>query len=222
MLDENSAPFPVAVTHKSIGAGALLAEQKKPAVQSFSRSPLGLVILVALIGVAVDQGSKFWAFAASFGLPGPRRVAPGLVAGVLATNEGAVAHLAGRHPMTATICAVNGLIVLVAALWWSYGRSVPWRGRDAFFIGLLAAGMVGNSIDRLALGYVRDFLVADLWPVLIFNLADVFIVVGFLSLLGGWVASRLGRARGVVLCGESSPDLGDLNLLLTSRGAGPG
>jgi signal peptidase II len=171
MLDQNRPPFPV------------------------------LLILVALVGVAVDQGSKSWAFGAPFGARRPREVAPGLLVGVLARNEGAVAHFADGRPMTATICALDGLTVLAVASWWSYRRGVQWRRHEALFIGLLAAGMVGNSIDRLALGYVRDFLVAELWPVLIFNLADVFIVLGALSLLASWVASRLGGAKDVVPCG---------------------
>jgi lipoprotein signal peptidase len=108
--------------------------------------------------------------------------------------------------MTATICALNGLTILAVALGCSYRRGVPWRAREALFIGLLSAGMVGNSIDRLALGYVRDFLVADLWPFLIFNLADVFIVLGFLLLLGSWALARLEGPRTSAPRGCSSPE----------------
>jgi signal peptidase II len=195
MLEAQSAPLPGEPAGNRIGTRALLSEEREAPSRPLRRSSLGFLIVVALFGIAADQGSKAWAFAASTRLGGPWDVAPGLVAGVLATNEGAVAHLAGRHPMTATICALNGLTILAAALWWSYRRGVPWRGREAVFIGLLTAGMVGNSIDRLTLGYVRDFLVSDLWPVLIFNLADVFIVLGFLLLLGSWAMTRLGRPR---------------------------
>jgi signal peptidase II len=156
-----------------------------------SWSPLLLVIVVAFIGVAVDQGSKSWAFAAPLDLGGPREIVPGLVVGVLARNEGAVAHLGSHHSMTPTICALSGLVILGVASWWSYQQGVRWRWFDAVFIGLLSAGMMGNSIDRLALGHVRDFLVTELWPVLIFNLADTFIVLGFLLLLGSWTITRL-------------------------------
>jgi lipoprotein signal peptidase len=115
-----------------------------------------------------------------------------------------VANLAGSRPMTAPICALNGLIILVAVGWWSYRYIERWRRHDAVFVGLLSAGMLGNSIDRLALGHVRDFLVTPLWPSLIFNLADVFIVSGFLLILGSWVGSRLGRPRAARSRGWSS------------------
>jgi lipoprotein signal peptidase len=91
------------------------------------------------------------------------------------------------------ICALNGLTMLGVASWWSYRRGVRWPWRDAVFVGLLSAGMMGNSIDRLALGHVRDFLVTELWPILIFNLADVLIMLGFLLLLGSWAITRLGE-----------------------------
>jgi signal peptidase II len=200
MLDEKSAPFSAEPADSSIGTAALRTEVREASGRPASRSSLGLMFLVAFLGLAVDQGSKSWAFGARYGLREPRALVPGLVAGVLATNEGAGAHLGGTQPMTPAICALNGLMVLGMASWWSYRQGVQWRAHDALFIGLVCAGMVGNSVDRLALGYVRDFLVTDLWPILIFNLADVFIVLGFLALLGSRGAARLGlgRARAAV------------------------
>lgn len=41
---------------------------------------------------------------------------------------------------------------------------------------LVIAGIVGNLIDRVALGYVRDFIDVRIWPV--FNIADALMVVG--------------------------------------------
>ncbi len=42
--------------------------------------------------------------------------------------------------------------------------------------GLIVGGGIGNLIDRIRLGYVVDFLDIRIWP--IFNLADIFIVIG--------------------------------------------
>ena len=47
--------------------------------------------------------------------------------------------------------------------------------------GLLLGGAAGNLIDRVQRGYVTDFIDLPLWPA--FNLADVSITVGVLSLL---------------------------------------
>jgi len=51
------------------------------------------------------------------------------------------------------------------------------------FYGLcfLLAGTIGNLIDRIVFGYVRDFIQIGIWPS--FNLADVFNVVGILLIL---------------------------------------
>lgn len=45
---------------------------------------------------------------------------------------------------------------------------------------LIAAGAIGNLIDRIRLGYVTDFLDFRIWPV--FNIADISIVCGTILL----------------------------------------
>lgn len=47
-------------------------------------------------------------------------------------------------------------------------------------VALVTAGAAGNLIDRLARGYVIDFVKLPHWPV--FNIADVVIVMGFVLL----------------------------------------
>ena len=50
-------------------------------------------------------------------------------------------------------------------------------------LGLVIGGSLSNLLDRVRLGYVTDFLDFRYWPA--FNLADSFIVIGVLVLLGG-------------------------------------
>lgn len=48
-------------------------------------------------------------------------------------------------------------------------------------IGFLIGGAVGNLIDRIRLGYVVDFIKVDLgrlYDFPVFNIADIFIVIG--------------------------------------------
>jgi signal peptidase II len=49
-------------------------------------------------------------------------------------------------------------------------------------LGLVIGGSMSNLLDRVRLGYVTDFLDFRYWPA--FNLADSFIVIGVLVLLG--------------------------------------
>src|SRR3989344_7402109 len=46
---------------------------------------------------------------------------------------------------------------------------------------LLLSGTIGNLIDRVAFGYVRDFIAVYIWPN--FNLADSYNVIGVIILL---------------------------------------
>ena len=50
-----------------------------------------------------------------------------------------------------------------------------------FGLTFLIAGALGNLIDRLAYGFVIDFIDLTIWPV--FNLADIYIVSGIILLL---------------------------------------
>jgi signal peptidase II len=49
-------------------------------------------------------------------------------------------------------------------------------------LGLVIGGSVSNLVDRVRLGYVTDFIDFRWWPA--FNLADSFIVIGVVVLLG--------------------------------------
>jgi signal peptidase II len=60
-------------------------------------------------------------------------------------------------------------------------------------LGLLIGGSVSNLADRVRLGHVTDFLDLRYWPA--FNLADMFIVVGVVLLLGTMLAGERGPRR---------------------------
>jgi signal peptidase II len=63
-----------------------------------------------------------------------------------------------------------------------YSRQIvtgPWFLRLAF--GLQLGGAIGNLVDRVALGYVTDFINFRWWPV--WNVADSCIVTGTILLL---------------------------------------
>ncbi len=57
--------------------------------------------------------------------------------------------------------------------------------RNTLAFGLILGGIVGNLIDRVFLGYVRDFLSFRFWNYQypIFNFADTFIVIGVFLLI---------------------------------------
>lgn len=66
-----------------------------------------------------------------------------------------------------------------------YMYSFKYNQRNNIAFGFLLGGIAGNLIDRVFLGYVRDFVAFKIfsyhYP--IFNLADTFIVVGVFLLI---------------------------------------
>lgn len=52
-----------------------------------------------------------------------------------------------------------------------------------FSFGFIIGGALGNLIDRIMLGYVRDFIYLDFFPSFpIFNIADSFLCIGAVML----------------------------------------
>jgi signal peptidase II len=48
---------------------------------------------------------------------------------------------------------------------------------------MIIAGGIGNLVDRLTLGYVRDFVYFELIDFAVFNLADSALTVGVIFIL---------------------------------------
>ena len=78
------------------------------------------------------------------------------------------------------------LISLIAIfIIYRYMYNFKQNKRNNIAFGLIIGGIVGNLIDRVFLGYVRDFLSFKIfsynYP--IFNFADIFIVIGVFLLI---------------------------------------
>lgn len=52
------------------------------------------------------------------------------------------------------------------------------------FISLLCAGIMSNCHERIVLGYVRDYIQLNFVNFPIFNVADIFITIGVIALIG--------------------------------------
>ena len=156
------------------------------------RHLLAIFLTVAAIGLVSDQAGKGWAFASGGEPAGPREVVPGLSADVQARNYGAILSQEGDGtPMIRNGLALIGLVAVGVVLRWAllfdYDR---WHVVDAVAGGLLLGGALGNLLDRVTLGYVRDHLTLWLRPHEVFNMGDVFMVVGALLLLGSLMMKR--------------------------------
>ena len=154
------------------------------------RRPLWFSILV-LAGIAVDLISKIWVFRAL----SSRELVP-VIPGVLhitrAENRGVAFSFLTGYP--AVIFFISAMVI--AAVTWFYARH--WRTIAAptlLAMGLVLVGAFGNLVDRISLGYVRDFIdfvpelpVVGHWAV--FNVADMCITTGVLLYLVAGIFAR--------------------------------
>lgn len=148
---------------------------------------------LALLGLLVDQASKYGAFSWLRDQPEYRyTVVEGVFdfvahhkAGPDGTivphvNQGALFGLAQQFQGSANmVFAIISFLAAVLIIVWSIPKSTAKDGALCVALGLILGGTLGNLYDRLFFGGVRDFLdwryLYD-WPV--FNIADCCLVIG--------------------------------------------
>ncbi|MBL7101051.1 MAG: signal peptidase II, partial [Nanoarchaeota archaeon] len=91
-------------------------------------------------------------------------------------NTGAAfGMLKGFNPLFIIV----GIIVILVIL--KYYKEIKKEKKYVHLaLGFLLGGVLGNLIDRLFLGYVRDFIAFSFWPT--FNLADTFSTIAVIIL----------------------------------------
>ncbi len=76
------------------------------------------------------------------------------------------------------------IILAVAALVVLFYSAAKINHKDTYLhvtLGILMAGILGNLIDRIILGYVRDFIYLKIWPT--FNIADAAMFISIALLI---------------------------------------
>ncbi|MEL6469231.1 MAG: signal peptidase II [Cyanobacteria bacterium J06623_4] len=135
--------------------------------------------LVAIVGVILDQLSKWWVVQ-QFDLGESVTLLPGILNFTYVTNPGAAWSLFSENGEW-----LKWLSMVVSAALALYGWFVRIPNRwEALGYGFILSGAFGNGIDRVLAGEVVDFL--QVFPVTgfpIFNLADIWINVGIICLL---------------------------------------
>ncbi|MEO8878419.1 MAG: signal peptidase II [Polyangiaceae bacterium] len=143
------------------------------------------LVLFTLLLVGCDHATKA-AVVLKLGAGDAVQIVPGLVDLRYARNDDMAFSLFHQLHHGAPILHLSALLALfslgvlaaVITFWWRR-RHDPSRALHVAF-ALIVAGAAGNVIDRLARGYVIDFIHVHMWPV--FNVADVLIVAGTILL----------------------------------------
>lgn len=147
--------------------------------------------LIALALIAADRGSKMLVDGADLGMP--QQLIGSFVQIIRGENRGG---LFGIVQGSAPLLAALSIGVILALVIFHERERLPQVTPLTVGVGLLAGGAIGNLIDRLAFGYVLDFIdigVGSLrfWT---FNIADAGISLGIVILL----VDTLWRSRSTV------------------------
>jgi lipoprotein signal peptidase len=176
------------------------------------RSYRGLLWGLALLGLALDQGTKYGVFRWLYEVAEHRHAASGdyhgeyvvipQVFSLLANfekreetdqvltpmvNHGALFGLGRDYVGLANaVFAIVSMAAAVAIAYWSTRRSTARDPALCIALGLILAGTLGNLYDRLVFNGVRDFVLwhyKDVFEWPVFNLADCCLVCGACLLL---------------------------------------
>jgi signal peptidase II len=145
-------------------------------------------VTVALVAVALDQATKLWAASALKGKP-DIEVISGFFNLHYTTNPAMLFSIGLTWPpaLRTGLFLVLAVLVMALIVYWQK-KSAPTATRiQTTAFGIVMGGALGNTIDRLYMNEVIDFLdVTNLpligrWPT--FNVADVWIVIGAVLLI---------------------------------------
>ena len=201
------------------------------------KSPRAWATLLGMFAVAVaaDLWTKVWAFRTvagdpvvleyeqvsgnpGYGIPWhPGKVAIGwdILDFRLVLNHGAVFGIGqGRGPVF-----IAFTVLAVCTALWVFGRHTGSRSRMSHVgLALVLAGGIGNMVDRVSVGAVRDFLHlfprrelpfglrwpggSDEWFPWVFNVADVELIAGMLLLM---LAIHLNERRAARAARPATP-----------------
>lgn len=99
---------------------------------------------------------------------------PGIADFVYVKNTGAAfSMMSGR---TGVLSLVSAAFCLAVIVYWAVKK--PRHPLACLSLALLFSGALGNAVDRIALGYVVDFISIKWFDFPVFNIADMAIVAG--------------------------------------------
>ena len=160
-------------------------------------------LLTVCFAVLADQATKT-AVRGTMQVGDRVEFVPGLVDILYVRNDGAAFSLGS---------GMGWLFVIVAAAVAVGALVMVWRDELPYWlvavIGCVAGGGVGNMIDRIAMGYVTDFLALDFVDFPVFNVADILVTCGVVVAFAGYCAWDSRRLRDAEASREAGPNRTD-------------
>ena len=142
---------------------------------------LGVAGGVALFVLLVDQLTKLAVRAVGYTLH--MAVIPGVIDFVFVRNIGAAFSMGEGHGIAFAVLALAAIAAIAV-----YLLRAPQLARlEVVGMAMVAGGAIGNAIDRLAMGFVTDFIATTFIDFPVFNVADIGITAGVVLALIGYM-----------------------------------
>ena len=132
-----------------------------------------IYILLFIAFLASDMWVKHWTVEVLKEV-GRMEVLPGFLALTYAENKGAAFSMLSGARWFFVVVAV----IFIAVLFYMYKKNYFTTWWSKLGAVMIAAGTVGNAIDRMRYGFVVDMFEVLFMKFAIFNVADIFITVG--------------------------------------------
>ena len=157
------------------------------------------LLAIILFSIGADQLTKVLTFEKTIAF------IPGFIRFDSVKNEGMVwGMMNGVNGFVAVISVVTAaVIVLLIVLFFKY-RAKMSAGIQ-IGLAMVVGGAIGNLIDRVALGYVRDFICTEFMDFPIFNVADIFVTCGAILLGALLIFTKKGHELFAAVFPEDKP-----------------
>lgn len=149
-----------------------------------------LYLILGVACVALDQWVKYWTRTVLMNEPGGTiPIIEDVFHLTYVENRGAAFGMLQGQKWLFVVLTVAMVIAFCVYLFWKKPGWLP-----GISMGMVIGGAIGNLIDRVMLGYVVDLFDFRLINFAVFNVADVFIVVGMI-LLAWWILFLMDKEK---------------------------
>ncbi len=145
---------------------------------------INLIILILI--VIIDQFTKNYLLSI-IGLNNIREFIPGIIQFNLVQNTGGAFSIFRQYPIYFKII---GLVNVFLFSYLCFCSTVKFNKIIKTGCVFVLGGTIGNLIDRFIKGGVVDFLDFQFISFAVFNFADVFIDIGVVLILVGWIRKK--------------------------------
>ena len=139
---------------------------------------------IFIAGLLLDLLSKHYVIQVLPNVGDSMDVIPGFINFIHVQNSGAAW---GIFEGRSIFLIIVSILILGIYIWFYALRLKKLRNASSITLGIsvgfIAGGCIGNLVDRIALGYVRDFINFEFMEFPVFNVADICLTVGIILMI---------------------------------------